>query len=176
MDIYKYYLVVDGIVHYVGLTNNPKARKSAHKREKPPHQFILAEKYSESQTASAAEREDIEKYNTFLDKTLWNKDPGGNYADASGFSRKGIGGRKKGSTPWNKGVSDERTKRNAELTAQTRKNNDSYKNCGKTLPKLYGEKNHMKQPEHRKRMSDLASRRYKIIKEDGSWTWGYRPL
>lgn len=80
---------------------------------------------------------------------------------------------------WNKGLTaktDERVKENSFKVAKSKKEKGFYDKCGDYLPKLYGDKNHMKTPEHRKRMSELASRRYRIYKEDGSWTWGYRPL
>jgi hypothetical protein len=80
--------------------------------------------------------------------------------------------------PWNKGLTkeDQRVRENSIKAANTKKQQGFYKDCGKYLPKLIGDKNHMKSSEHRKRMSELASRRYKKWNEDGSWTWGYRPL
>lgn len=81
-------------------------------------------------------------------------------------------------SPWNKGLTkeDPRVKQNSQNATKTKKEQGFYKDCSKYLPKLLGDKNHMKTPEHRKRMSELASRRYKKWKEDGSWTWGYHPL
>lgn len=78
--------------------------------------------------------------------------------------------------PWNKGLTsdDARVKLNSAKSAATNKKNGLYDNCGIHLPKLVGDKNHMKNPEHRKRMSELASKRYRVYREDGSWTWGYR--
>jgi hypothetical protein len=80
---------------------------------------------------------------------------------------------------WNKGLTAEkdlRIRKNALNAAKTKRQNGFYDNCGKYLPKLFGDKNPMKRDDQRKRMSELASRRYRIYKEDGSWTWGYRPL
>lgn len=81
--------------------------------------------------------------------------------------------------PWNRGKtseSDIRVKNNIKKTSETLRKKGHYNDCGKYLPKLFGDLNHMKKPEHRKRMSELASRRYKIKREDGSWYWGYHPL
>ena len=174
--IYLYHLIVNDIVYYVGLTQTINKRISEHKRKKPPHEFIIKETFDDPFLASEAERKNIELFNTYKDFSKWNRDPGGNYQGVSGQPRKGVGGVKKGTSPWNKGISDERTKSNANKTAKTRKLKGSYKDVEKYLPKLYGENNHMKSPEHRKRMSELASRRYKVIKEDGTYTWAYRPL
>jgi hypothetical protein len=80
---------------------------------------------------------------------------------------------------WNKGLNaerDDRIKRIAKNMSITKRNSGFYEECGKYLPKLYGDENPMKRPEQRKRMSELASRRYRIYKEDGTWSWGYRPL
>lgn len=80
---------------------------------------------------------------------------------------------------WNKGLksnNDERVKRNAQSMSASKRKSGFYDDCGKYLPKLVGDLNHMKKPEHRKRMSEIASRRYRVYKEDGSWVWGYRPL
>ena len=73
---------------------------------------------------------------------------------------------------WNKGVSMSSDVR--EKISNTRKEMGLGKKAAKNLPKLYGEKNHMKSPEHRKRMSELASTRYRIYNQDGTWTWGYK--
>ena len=48
------------------------------------------------------------------------------------------------------------------------------KNMVECKPYNAGENNVMKRPEQRKRMSELAKRRYRINNTDGSWKWGYR--
>ena len=161
MHIYKYHLTVDGVVYYVGLTNNPNTRKRRHKNDKPLHTFCITESYEDSHAASEAERADIELYNTYNDPTKWNKDPGGNYAESSGYSRKGIGGRKKGSPPWNKGLTkeDPRVMNNVMKAAETNKKNGLYENCSQYLPKITGEKHHMKRKECRVKISMVAQKR-----------------
>jgi len=165
---------VKGKIRYIGLTKNPIKRKSDHKRKHPKHEFILVQKFSSTDEASQEECRQITEHNTYIGG--WNKDPGGNYGVSSGFTRTGIGGRKKGSTPWNKGLTkdDPRIKKYHDKATKTRLKNGSYKGMGKHLPKLYGDKNPMKQPNHRKRMSELAKTRYRVYNDDGSWSWGYR--
>lgn len=178
MDIYLYYLIKGSAVKYVGLTTNPKKRQREHKRKFSEHEFLIQQKFSSLEEATISEVEHIKKHNTYEDFSCWNKSPGGDYGINSGYDRKGIGGYfKPGNIPWNKGLdsSDERVKTIAEKSSITKRKNGSYIDCGKRLPKLIGDKNHMKKPEHRKRMSELASRRYRVYKEDGSWTWGYHP-
>jgi len=113
-------------------------------------------------------------------KTIQEQCPANSISHQSGYSRKGMGcGVKLGNIPWNRGLKSEddiRVKNNSNKSAKTLKENGHYNTCGKYLPKLCGDDNHMRRPEHRKRMSELASRRYKITKEDGTWTWGYHPL
>jgi hypothetical protein len=93
-----------------------------------------------------------------------------------GEKRPGIGGAPKGRVPWNKGLTkqDSRVALNHKRSTDTKKKNGFYDSCGKYLPKLKGDKNHMKTPEHRARMSELAKTRYRINKDDGTWSWGYR--
>jgi len=89
---------------YIGLTNNPDVRETTHKRKKPPHTFTVLENIIENVAeATERERELIEEYETYL--YGWNNSPGGEYEQNSGYNRKGIGGVKKGQTPWNKGKS-----------------------------------------------------------------------
>jgi hypothetical protein len=93
-----------------------------------------------------------------------------------GEKRPGIGGVPKGTTPWNKGLTstDPRVKKNSENMSKSKKESGFYNTSGKYLPKLLGDKNHMKKPEHKARMSALAKTRYRIYKEDGTWFWGYK--
>ena len=79
---------------------------------------------------------------------------------------------------WNKGLkssSDERVKKNSQNMSEAKRKSGFYKDCGKYLPKLFGSDNPMKRDDQRKRMSELASRRYRVYREDGSWYWGYHP-
>ena len=60
--------------------------------------------------------------------------------------RLGIGGREKGSIPWNKGLSNDKTKQNAAKAAATLRAQGHYEDCAKYLPKLVGDDNRMKDP------------------------------
>lgn len=93
-----------------------------------------------------------------------------------GEKRPGIGGAPKGRAPWNKGLSkdDPRVAKNGIKAAATKKANGFYEKCGVYLPKKFGDKNHMKTPEHKARMSALAKSRFRLYNEDGTWTWGYK--
>lgn len=120
----------------------------------------------------------IEPNKNFINDNLIPEDAelvgfGGNN---KGEKRPGVGGAPKGRIPWNKGLnkSDPRVALNSLKSATTKKKNGFYKDCGKYLPKMYGDKNHMKTAEHRKRMSELAKTRYKINNDDGTWSWGYK--
>lgn len=107
-----YYLLSNQRVMYVGLTKNVSERKSAHKRLKPPHVFVVVEEFTDPAIAAAAERNHIEQHSTFL--KMWNKSPGGEYALSSGYDRAGIGGVSKGTLPWNYrkvGVFSEQTRK-----------------------------------------------------------------
>jgi predicted GIY-YIG superfamily endonuclease len=177
MIIYLYHLIANDQVVYVGLTKNPTKRKAAHHRSKPPHTFVIIDQYADAYDASTAERKYISEYNTYKDFSKWNKDPGGNYAESSGFDRKGIRcGVKKGNVPWNKGLTktDPRVQKNGIKAAVTKKQNGFYETCGKYLPTKTGNDHYMTRPEHKERMSKLASSRYRIYREDGTWYWGYR--
>lgn len=178
MDIYLYYLLQDGVVKYVGLTRDTVKRKGEHRRKFPEHEFVIKEIFSDVKQATQAEVHHIAEHSTYTKYDCWNKSPGGDYDHYTGYNRKGIGGYfKPGNTPWNKGLdkTDPRVRENSLKSAKTKRERGYYETCGKTLPKLIGEKNHMKTSEHRKRMSELASRRYRVYKEDGTWTWGYHP-
>lgn len=99
--VYLYYLKQQDRVMYVGLTISPLDRESKHRRNKPPHRFEIIESFESEKDAASAERDHIKKHQTV--KNGWNISPGGEYAKFSGYSRKGIGGQKKGCIPWNKG-------------------------------------------------------------------------
>lgn len=113
--IYLYHLIEDEKVKYVGLTKNIEQRKAEHKRKKPKHNFILVEEFIDIKNATDQERIQIEIYNTYKDSECWNKSPGGDYLENSGYERKGIGGVKPKTKPWNagkKGCFTEQTKKN----------------------------------------------------------------
>ena len=98
---YIYFLIdLNGKVQYVGQTQNIDNRKREHKRNKPPHKFEIKEEVEVAMKAKELEIFYIEKFNTY--KKGWNKSTGGEGFD--GYSRIGIGGVKKGTTPWNKGL------------------------------------------------------------------------
>lgn len=86
-------------VMYVGQTINPNERKGCHKRKKPKHTFRVLKVIDDRIKARDTEIDLIRKYNTFVDG--WNKSPGGEGFE--NYSRKGIGGVKRGNVPWNKG-------------------------------------------------------------------------
>ena len=110
---YLYHLKQNEKIAYVGLTVNIKDRIRQHKKSKPKHSFFVIEEYEDVSLASINERIHIKKYDTY--KNGWNKTPGGEYKDCSGYDRKTIGGVKKGTVPWNKGkkgykIHNEKTK------------------------------------------------------------------
>lgn len=81
-------------------------------------------------------------------------------------------------SPWNKGLTskqDPRIELNSKRSAETKKKNGFYDTCKDYLPVMYGDKNPMKRPEQKQRMSALAKLRYRVYNQDGSWNWGYRP-
>lgn len=177
MIIYLYHLIAADQVVYVGLTVNTKKRKTEHRRSKPPHTFVIINEYTDAHSASEAERKYITEHNTYRDSSKWNKDPGGNYADSSGFDRKGIScGVKNRNIPWNKGLTktDPRVQRNGINAAAVKKEQGFYETCAKYLPRKTGSDNHMTHPEHKERMSKIASSRYRIYREDGTWFWGHK--
>jgi len=98
--IFLYYLLENDKVKYVGLTKNLKDRKRFHKNNKPKHIFKIIKTFDNEIEASKAEQHHIKINETF--SFGWNKSPGGEYVKSSGYLRKGIGGVKKGSVPWNK--------------------------------------------------------------------------
>lgn len=91
-----------GKIRYVGITKNPRVRMQQHRRNKPTHNFTILTQTENIETATKTEQFLIEKHNTVI--FGWNKTSGGDYMSNSGYDRKGIGGTKKGSKPWNKGI------------------------------------------------------------------------
>lgn len=80
-------------------------------------------------------------------------------------------GKPPGIAPWNKGKSNIYSKASLEKMSTSKLGNQATK--GKKFPKQTGANNVMNRPEQRKRMSDLAKKRKKFVKPDGSWTWVY---
>ncbi len=80
-------------------------------------------------------------------------------------------GKPKGVAPWNKGKRGSISELTRKKLSDAKKGNPS--NRGKKFPKLEGPNNVMNRPEQRKRMSELAKKRRKFVKPDGSWTWIY---
>ena len=112
MTVYLYHLVVDGTPMYIGLTCNVSERRSAHRRSRPAHQFVVVQSFEDVGEAALAEVNQIAQHNTY--QQGWNKSPGGDYEGNSGYNRTGIGGVKRGNVPWNagkKGVFSEHTRR-----------------------------------------------------------------
>lgn len=175
---YLYFLYSENEVMYVGITHDLQKRMNEHKRRKKPHYFCVIDEYTSLDKALADEVRHIAEHSTYTLFWKWNKSPGGEYAGSTIGSRKGIGGRKKGGIPWNKGLTsdDPRVRNNVTLSAITRKANGFYDDCSKYLIRPSGDSHYMKRDENRQKMSELARRRFKTIKEDGTWTWGYRPL
>ena len=95
---YIYALEQDNIIKYIGQTINPNKRKCAHKNTKDLHEFKIIFSTEDKDIAKSKEIEFISEYNTYYDG--WNKSPGGEGFET--YSRKDIGGVKKGYTPWNK--------------------------------------------------------------------------
>lgn len=175
-NIYLYHLIHSNDVYYVGLTKNPNQRKRAHLNSKPNHQFEIISEYVNATEASIAEHYYIQKHHTYNDKNKWNKDPGGNYDKSSGFKRKGIGGRKPGSIPWNKGLNsktDDRVKNNSMKSAKTKRKQGFYDDCSKYLKSFPGDSNPMKKEENREKLRKIATGRFRVYRDDGTWTWGY---
>ena len=131
---------MDGKVKYVGQTQNLDSRRREHKRNKPPHKFEISEQIDISEKAKEAEIFHIEKFDTF--KNGWNKSTGGEGFDD--YERKGIGGAKKGTIPWNKGVKNCFSEETIEKMSNSRKgrvfsrkiNDDQIRE----IRKLYNEK------------------------------------
>ena len=117
--VYLYYLKQQDRVMYVGLTISPSDREQKHRRKKPPHSFEIIETFDSEKDAANAERNHIKKHNTV--KNGWNISPGGEYAKFSGYCRKGIGGVKKGTQPWNKGKKNCFSKQTVEKMKKSRK-------------------------------------------------------
>ena len=75
MNIYLYHLTQNGVIRYVGVTQNPHERKNEHKRERPPHTFKIIDTFTNKEEAGIAEQYHIAGHNTFKDG--WNKSIGG---------------------------------------------------------------------------------------------------
>lgn len=99
--IYLYHLEQDNEVKYVGLTINKDERANTHRRHKPTHTFLVKDCFDDAKQAANNEIKHIEKYQTFYNG--WNKTKGGEGYEMGLVDRKGIGGVKKKTTPWNKG-------------------------------------------------------------------------
>lgn len=138
---YIYFLKdLDGKVKYVGQTKNLDSRKREHKRNKPPHIFEISEKIDISEKAKEIEIFYIEKFDTF--KNGWNKSTGGEGFD--NYERKGIGGAKKGTIPWNKGIKKCFSEETIEKMSNSRKGKVFSRKITddqiKEIRKLYNEK------------------------------------
>lgn len=117
--MYHIYILkdLDGKVRYVGQTQQVETRKRDHRRLKPPHTFEILFETSSPNIAKMMEIQNIDKYDTY--QNGWNKTSGGEGFDD--YSRSGIGGTKKGSNPWNKGLKDCFTKETIEKMKLSRK-------------------------------------------------------
>lgn len=93
-----YVLKQNSVIKYVGQTVNPTKRKCAHKNTRDNHKFEIIFSTEDKEIAKLKEIQFISEYNTYIDG--WNKSPGGEGFED--YSRKGIGGVKKGYIPWNK--------------------------------------------------------------------------
>lgn len=108
---------LDEKIKYVGQTINPIGRRSSHKREKPPHTFHVLYENLEREQAKNLEIHLISKFETYGNG--WNLSPGGEGFED--YSRKGIGGVPKGTTPWNKNVKNAFSKETKERWSKIRK-------------------------------------------------------
>jgi len=95
---YIYALKQNDTIKYIGQTINPTKRKCDHKNTREIHEFEIIFSTEDKETAKQKEIEFIAEYNTYYDG--WNKSSGGEGFED--YSREGIGGVKKGYTPWNK--------------------------------------------------------------------------
>lgn len=95
---YIYALKENDTIKYIGQTINPTKRKCAHKNTKKSHKFEIIFSTEDRKIAKQKEIELIAEHNTYYGG--WNKSPGGEGFED--YSREGIGGVKKGHTPWNK--------------------------------------------------------------------------
>lgn len=98
MMVYIYKLVdLKGRDRYVGITSDVKARARRHKLKMKEHLFVVLEQHTDRQQAGLREVALIEELKTHCSNGGWNRTFGGEHANISGVSRKGVGGRKKGS-------------------------------------------------------------------------------
>ena len=142
---YIYFLKdLNGNIKYVGQTQNLDARKREHKRNKPPHTFEINEQIDIPKKAKEAEIFYIEKFDTF--KNGWNKSTGGEGFD--NYERKGIGGVKKGTVPWNKGIKNCFSEETIEKMSNSRKGRVFSRKINdhqiREIRKLYNEKPDLK--------------------------------
>ncbi len=114
---YIYALKQNDEIKYIGQTINPDQRKRAHKNTREEHEFEVIFSTENKETAREKEIELIQEYNTYSNG--WNKSPGGEGFED--YSRKGIGGVKKGTIPWNKGKSGCFSEETIEKFKKTRK-------------------------------------------------------
>jgi|TARA_Y100000310_G_C20590530_1_gene767767 hypothetical protein len=146
MTYYIYCLIEDETyqIKYVGQTINPSPRKTNHKNSnKPKHTFRILD-YTECRVeARDKEITLIAEHNTY--KSGWNKTPGGEGFD--GYSRKGIGGTKKGSIPWNKGMkrcfSEETIARMSDKRKGVRHSSKLSVDDIREIRKLYDDRHHI---------------------------------
>ena len=95
---YIYALKQNNVIKYIGQTINPIKRQCAHKNTRDDHKFEIIFSTEDKEIAKKKEIEFIVEYDTYYNG--WNKSPGGEGFED--YTRKGIGGVKKGSVPWNK--------------------------------------------------------------------------
>ena len=177
MIITLYHLVVDTEVVYVGLTRNVSVRRAEHRRKFPPHEFITVRKFSmnDLDEACSAEIDHIKQFETFVSFTKWNRSRGGDFL-AGSSDRRGIGGNKKGSIPWNKGLKgeiDSRVRENATKAAITRRKNGVYDHCGDRLKPKYGDETPRRNPHLLECYKQKITGRKREYREDGTWFWQY---
>lgn len=174
MIIYLYTLKFNTKIVYVGLTKSPKQRKWTHARNWPDHEFNIIGEFTDINDARKAEIENITEHDTFV--SGWNKSRGGDYLTGSS-DRRGIGGVKKGTVPWNKGLSkdDPRVRVNVERGAETRRAMGLYEKTKHHLKAMPGNLNPMKRKDVREQYSKRVTGRKRKYREDGTWFW-YYPL
>ena len=96
--IYVYQLVdLSSRVRYIGITEDTEKRSYRHRLHMKPHTFQILSEHQDRADAGATEIRLIKELNTHVSTGGWNKTWGGEAANISGVSRKGVGGRKKGS-------------------------------------------------------------------------------
>ncbi len=82
---------------YVGITDDVKGRAYRHRLyQKKEHIFVVLSEHKTRENAGLEEIRLIKELKTHVSNGGWNKTWGAEYANISGMSRKGIGGKKKG--------------------------------------------------------------------------------